>query len=339
MDSVTGREIRLAGRPNGRPTPADFHIETVRTPQPAAGQVLLRSLWISVDPMTRIVIDAQPLGGALTPLPIGAVIPGAGVAEVIASAHPDFKVGELVEGRVGWRDYGLSDGKGLHRVDPDKGPVSAWLGALGLPGFSAYVGLKLSEVRPGQVVLVSGAAGAVGSIAGPLAKLAGATVVGIAGGEARCRALTETLGYDRAVDRLAPDFEARLDAALPSGVDLYFDNVGGPLFAEILPRVNRLGRITICGLMAQYVEHGEHPGSDRLPGALETIMARGLTVQAFGSRDYEAMREDFVTEVGALLRSGRLAIPEHVTDGIENIPAAFSRLFSDSVVGKSIVRL
>jgi NADPH-dependent curcumin reductase CurA len=340
MNSVTGREVRLAKRPNGAPRPTDFEVVTVETPAPSAGQVLLKTRWISVDPMIRIAIDANPLGGGVKPLPIGAAPPGPAVAEVIASAHPDYKVGDIVQGRLGWRDHLLSDGAGLQRVDPGMAPLSHFLGVLGLPGFSAYVGLKVcGELGPGQTVLVSGAAGAVGSLFGPLAKLTGADVVGIASGEARCRALTETLSYDRAVDRAAPDFEARLAAAVPSGVDLYFENVGGPMFDQVLPLLNLHGRVTICGLMAQYVDDGEHPGPDRLPGVLERMMARGLTLRAFRNGDFPQLREPFLAEVGALLREGKLAIPEHVTEGIENVPAAFCRLFSDTVVGKSVVRV
>jgi NADPH-dependent curcumin reductase len=340
MSSVKGREVRLASRPQGRPEPTHFEIALVETPTPASGQVLLKNRWVSVDPMIRILIDARPLGGTAPPLPIGTVIPGAAVAEVIASEHPDFKAGDIVEGRIGWREYALSDGTKLQRVDPHDGPISQALGVLGLPGFSAYVGLKINgEVKPGQTVVVSGAAGAVGSVAGPLIKLAGGTAVGIAAGEERCRALTETLGYDRAVDRLAPDFKARLAEALPSGAEFYFDNVGGPLFMQVVQHLNRGARVTICGLMAQYVDGGEHPGPDRLPDLLQAIMGRGLTIKAFSNQEHLDMREPFLREVGAMLRAGQLKVPEHVSEGIENIPVAFSRLFTDSVVGKSVVRL
>lgn len=340
MSAIHGREVRLAARPQGAPQPGDFRVATSETPKPGAGQILLKNHWISVDPMTRILIDAKPLGGAMPPYPLDAVIPGAAVGEVLESQNPDFKAGDYVEGRIGWREYAVSDGAGLRKVDPADGPLSHQLGVLGLPGFSAYVGFKVSGgIQPGQTVLISGAAGAVGSVAGPLAKLAGATVVGIASGPDKIRALTETLGFDRAVDRTAPDFDKQLADAVPNGADVYFDNVGGPLFLQVLKLMARQGRVIVCGLMAQYVDGGERPGPDRLADALEAIMGRSLTVKAFSNTNHPELRAPFLREVGGLLREGRLAAPEHISEGIESVPAAFSRLFTDSVVGKSVIRL
>ncbi|MDB5454019.1 MAG: Alcohol dehydrogenase zinc-binding domain protein [Caulobacteraceae bacterium] len=334
---MTSREVRLAARPKGDPTPADFQIVAVETPTAGPGQVLLKTRWISVDPMILILIVEKPMGGAFPPLPVGTVIPGAAVSEVVVSNNADFAVGDVVEGRTGWREYAVSDGAGLRKVDPADGPVSSALGILGLPGFSAYAGLQVSgELGPGQTVLVSGAAGAVGTVFGPLAKQTGATLVGIASGPERCRALVAELGYDRAVDRLAADFPDQLAKAAPNGVDLYFDTVGGQLFDRVLPLMNRKGRVTICGLMAQYAEG---PAQETASVPLQAIMAKGLIVRAFSNTDYGHLQAPFRAEVGKLLREGVLKANQQVSHGIESVPEAFCRLFTDSIIGKSVVSL
>lgn len=326
---MISREIRLAAQPKGDPVVSDFDVATVETPTAGPGQILLKTRWISVDPMIRIFISATSFGG-IPILPLGAVIPGPAVAEVVTSDHPDFKPGDLVEGRIGWREYAVSDGAGLRKADG--GPQE--LGVLGLPGFSAYVGLQVcGELTADQTVLVSGAAGAVGSVFGPLAKQSGATLVGIASGPERCRALVETLGYDRAVDRTAADFPEALARALPNGADVYFDNVGGPLFDLVLPRMNRKGRVVICGLMAEYGAAEQA----RACVPLQAIMTGGLNIRAFSNIEHAHLRPAFEREVGEMIKAGRLPMPAQITHGIENVPLAFCRLFTDAVVGKSIV--
>jgi len=335
-----GREIRLARRPQGDPKITDFEVaEATPAPPPGAGQVQLKVRWISVDPMIRIFIDARPLGGAGNPLPIGSVVPGPALAEVIASEHPDFMVGDHVEGRIGWREFATVQPAGLRKVDPAHGALSAQLGVLGLPGFSAYVGLGLlGDLGPGKSLLISGAGGAVGSVAGPLAKLRGARTIGIAGGEARCRALVDELGYDVALDRRAADFPERLAEAAGAGFDAYFENVGGDIFDLALPHLRRGGQVVICGLMAQYGGGGE-AATDRLPATLLTIMRQGLTVRAFSNTEHRGLLAPFHAEVGALLATGKLPSPEHVAEGFEATPDAFCRLFTHSVLGKSLVRV
>src|SRR5690606_3919476 len=186
------------------------------------------------DPMMRIMIDEAPLGGGLPGLPVGTPIPGPAVSEVIETRHPDFKIGDVVEGRTGWREYAVTNGAGLVRVDASLGDHALALGPLGLPGFTAYIGLQLCKPIEGKTILVSGAAGAVGSIVGPLAKAQGARVVGVASGPERCKALLEQLSYDVAIDRSSPDFEAKLGEGASEGYDIYFDNVGGPMFGKVL---------------------------------------------------------------------------------------------------------
>ncbi len=339
MTEIAGREVRLVARPKGDPKPSDFAVADTTAPAPARGQVQVRTRWISVDPMIRIFIDAEPLGGTIPPLPLGEFPRGPAVAEVTASEHPNFRPGDYVEGRIGWREVATLDGGMLRRVDPAAGPLSSFLGVLGLPGFSAYVGLTLIDgLGPGRTMLVSGAGGAVGSVVGPLARLDGVRTVGIAAGEARCRALVGQIGYDLALDRTAPDFADRLAAASEGGFDVFFDNIGGEMFSRILPLMRRGGQVLICGLMAQYGGGGA-ASTDKLPGALQAIMGRGLTVRAFSNVEHLHLLDRFQTDVGKLLEAGRLPSLESVSEGIETVATAFCRLFTDSVLGKSLVRI
>jgi len=337
--SETNRRIVLAKHPAGAPKPEDFRLETAPRPAPKDGEFLVRTRWVSVDPMIRIFVSDRPFGGPAPLMSPGGLIHGAAIGEVIESRHPEYRQGELLEGRFGWQDYAVSQGANVRRVDPELAAPELALGVLGLPGFSAYAGLHATgPIAAGQTVLVSGAAGAVGSVAGPIAKARGARVVGIAKGEAKRRYLLDKLGYDAVVDRGEGPVAEGLAKTAPDGVDIYFDNVGGPLFAEILPLMRRQGRVIICGLMAQY--DGAEPGPrDRLPAALDAIMGRSLTVRAFSNTDYEALRPAFLREVTPLVRSGALPAETHVMEGLERTPAAFASLFGEGVTGKLLVRV
>lgn len=336
---LLNRRFVLAARPAGRPTPDHFTIVQCERPSPAEGEFLVRTRLISVDPMIRILIDAHPLDGLVPPLPIGALIPGAAVGEVVESRHLDFAVGTLVEGRFGWQLFALSNGAGVQPVDPDLAPPETALGVLGLPGFSAYAGLEVAgPIAPGQTILVSGAAGAVGSVVGPLARARGARPVGIASGAPK-RDYLLGLGYEAVIDRTADNWKQQLADALPKGADIYFDNVGGPLFGEVLGRMAKGGRIVICGLMAQYNGSDDAATEMSLSGALTAIMARGLTIKAFSNVQYGHLRESFVAEVGAMIRSGALPVSTVIVDGFNTIPATFAGLFDQGVAGKVAVRI
>lgn len=337
--TLTNRRIVLAAYPEGNAKAQDFRMHSDAAPTPADGEFLVGMRWISVDPMLRIRIDAAPMGGTLAPLPLGTTIPGAAVGEVVVSHHPDFTVGSLVEGRFGWQDYAVSDGAGVHHVDPSLGSPEVALGPLGLPGFSAYVGLHAAGgVRPGQTVLVSGAAGAVGSMVGPLARAAGARVIGVANGEVKCRYLIDELGYHAAIDRSRGKLAADLAVAAPDGVDLYFDNVGGDMLIEVMRQLKRGGQVLICGLMAQY-NGVDTTGPDRYPALLELIMNRTATVRAFANVHYEHLRPDFIRDVAPLVATGALPHRMHVRDGLEAAPDALASLFGDGVTGKLVVRV
>ena len=254
LDNQSAKQVVLRSRPDGPLKISDFAIESGPVPDVADGTFLVRNIFVSVDPMLRIFIDQKPLGNAAMPgLPIGSVIPGAAVGEVIESRHPDFKVGDAVEGRFGWQHYAVSKGQGVVHVPASLGGLENALGIGGLPGFTAYIGLNVAGgIKPGQTVLVSGAAGAVGSAVGALVKARGGRVVGIAGGEAKRDYLLDQVGYDAVADRHSPDFHAQLAEALPQGANVYFDNVGGPMLAEMMPYMAFGGLVLISGLMAQY---------------------------------------------------------------------------------------
>jgi NADPH-dependent curcumin reductase len=335
-----GQRVVLRHYPQGSLQPSDFAVEKYPAPAPTDGEFLVRTLFISVDPMLRLFIDEKPFGGAMPAMPLGSLMPGAAVGAVIASRHPDFSVGDLVEGRFGWREYATSNGVGINRVNPALGAPENALGIAGLPGFTAYVGLQTAGgVKPGQTILVSGAAGAVGSAAGALIRARGGRAVGIVGGAAKRDYLLNEVGYDAVADRLAPDFMAQLANALPKGADIYFDNVGSPLLAQIIPLMARGGFVLICGLMAQYQDKDAPPAKDQLPDLLRAVMFKGLRIQGFTQVGQDTLRPAFEKELAALLSSGELKPRVHVAQGIEQLPAALVNLFEKSTTGKVVVRV
>lgn len=335
----SGQRVALRQYPDGALRPSDFALEDQSPPSPAAGQFLVHTRFISVDPMLRLFISQVPFGGGMPAMPLGTTIPGAAVGEVVESRHPDYAPGDLVEGRFGWQSFALSDGSGVTRVNPQLGPPEHALGIAGLPGFTAYCGLEAAGgVRPDQTFLVSGAAGAVGSAVGALIRARGGRAVGIAGGAAKCRYLVDRVGYDAAVDRHAPDFLAQLKAALPKGADVYFDNVGGPLLAAMVPLLARGALVLICGLMAQYQDSaaGEH---DNLPAVLRAVMFNGMRIESFTQAGRSDLRPGFEAELAALVANGAIDTDLHIEDGIERLPEAMCGLFEKSTTGKVLVRV
>jgi NADPH-dependent curcumin reductase CurA len=326
--------------PEGKLQPSDFAVEDYVPPALQDGQFLVRMLYVSVDPMLRLFVDQAPFVGGMPAMPLGTTIPGAAVGVVAESRHPAFKVGDLAEGRFGWQHYATSDGKGVNRVNPALGAPENALGVAGLPGFTAYVGLHVAGgVKTGQTILISGAAGAVGSAAGALIRARGGRAVGIAGGEAKRRYLIDEVGYDAVADRLAPDFLGQLAAVLPKGADVYFDNVGGPLFADVVRVMARGGQVLVCGLMAQYQDKSGGPETDHLPDVLRAVMFKGLRIQGFAQVGQEALRPAFEQELRALLAAGKIKPKVHVEVGIERLPHALVNLFEHSTTGKVVVRV
>src|SRR5437773_3606353 len=249
MNETRARQIVLAARPQGKPQLTDFRLEEAAIPTPSAGQVLLRVNYLSLDPYMRGRMDDRK--SYAEPVPLGGVMQGESVAMVIASKHPNYLEGDIVLAHTGWRTHALSDRSDLRKLDPAVAPVTTGLGALGMPGFTAYAGLRvIGKPKRNETVVVAAASGPVGSLVGQLAKLAGARAVGIAGGPEKCAYVKDELGFDAAVDHKGADFAANLAAACPDGIDVYFENVGGAVWQAVLPLLNNFARVPVSGLVA-----------------------------------------------------------------------------------------
>ena len=335
--AAMNRRVVLAARPHGEPTPAHFRLEESRVPVPKAGEVLLRTRWLSLDPYMRGRMSAAKSYAA--PVAIGEAMTGGTVSEVVESDNPDFAVGELVSAFGGWQDYSVSDGRGLQRIPPGVPPTTA-LGILGMPGMTAYTGLlTIGRPKAGETVVVAAAAGPVGSLVGQIAKLKGARAVGIAGGLEKCRYLTEELGFDAGIDHRGDDLPQALAAACPEGIDVYFENVGGAVFEAVLPLLNDFARMPVCGLVSAYNATELPPGPDRSPGLMRAILTKRLHLQGFIVWDFADQAEAFLRDVGGWLREGRVKHREDVVEGLEKAPEAFIGLLKGRNFGKLVVHV
>src|SRR6186713_2888773 len=285
------RQIRLASRPRGAPTQANFEIVETAIPEPGEGEVLTRTLFLSLDPYMRGRMNETKSYSA--PVPIGGVMVGQTVGEVAVSRDPGFAAGDIVVGFGNWQDYAVIPAKTLRKLSPALAPVSTALGVLGMPGHTAYVGLlDIGQPKPGETVVVSAATGAVGAMAGQIAKRKGARVVGIAGGDYKCRQAVDELGFDACIDRHAPLFEEALAAACPAGIDVYFENVGGEVLLAVLPLLNIGARMPVCGFVAHYNDTAGSPGPRQLPQFLAAILQKRVRVQGFIILDHYGERFD-----------------------------------------------
>jgi NADPH-dependent curcumin reductase len=332
------RRIVLAARPHGEPQASDFRLEQVPVPEPGPGQVLLRTLWLSLDPYMRgRMSDARSYA---KPVGIGEAMTGEAVSEVVRTNDPAFAPGDLVRGMTGWQTHALGTGKSIRKLDPDAAPPSTALGVLGMPGMTAYVGLlNIGRPQPGETVVVAAATGPVGSMVGQIAKLKGCRAVGIAGGPDKCRYLTDELGFDAAVDHRAPDLPERLRAACPNGIDVYFENVGGAVWDAVFPLLNDFARVPVCGLVAHYNATEPPPGPDRTPGLMRAILTQRLSLRGFIVWDFAAEEDAFRRDVGRWLREGRIKHREDIVNGLENAPEAFMGLLKGKNFGKLLVRV
>jgi len=330
---MQNHRITFARRPRGLPVPEDFGADSSPVPAPREGQFLARTVWLSLDPYYRNVMKGHALYGvSLAP---GDVMFGESVAQVTDSRHPGFAVGDYVVVRSGWQQWSLSDGQGVSKVDPEDGPVSTALGVLGMPGLTGYAGLVyLGEPRPGETVVVSAATGGVGSTVGQVARLMGATAVGIAGSDEKCDYAVRELGYAACVNYKAGDLKARLKAACPRGIDVYFDNVGGDLLTAALGNLALHARVVLCGMLEAYSAETPPPGPflGPLVGARATM--KGLVVY-----DWLAKMPELRRVVGGWIREGRFRYREDVTDGLDRAPEAFCRLMRGENFGKTLVRV
>jgi NADPH-dependent curcumin reductase CurA len=336
---TTSTQIRMAARPVGEPADSDFEVTTEELPEPADGQVLLRTLYLSLDPYMRGRMSSAKSYAA--PLEVGDVMLGGTVCEVVESRAESRQVGDVVLAFAGWQTHAVVDARATRRIDPSAAPVSTALGVLGMPGFTAYAGLlELGRPQPGETVVTAAAAGPVGSAVGQIAKVRGARAVGIAGGAEKCRLLLEEYGFDAAVDHRSPTFEDDLAAATPDGIDVYFENVGGPVAAAVTRRLNRFARIPVCGLVAGYNATSAPEGPDRLPAFMGRVLALSLTVRGFIQDEFTKTHgRDFVRDMTQWVADGSVRYLEDVVEGLEAAPEAFRGLLVGRNVGKLLVRV
>jgi NADPH-dependent curcumin reductase len=339
MDTPVARQIVLASRPKGPPTAANFRVEDVPMPQLPRGGLLLRALYLSLDPYMRGRMDDAK--SYAKPVEIGEPMRGESVCEVMASDRQGYAKGDIVLAHTGWRTHAAWDGPALRKLDPKEAPITTGLGVLGMPGFTAYAGLSvIAKPKAGETVVVAAASGPVGSLVGQLAKIAGARAVGIAGGAEKCRYVTEELRFDVCIDHRAPDFATRLADACPQGIDVYFENVGGAVWQAVLPLLNTYARVPVCGLIAQYNSAGAPPGPNFLPATMRAVLSKSLTLRGFINTEFVADHyADFLRIVSAGLADGRIRYREDVTEGFENAPAAFMGLLEGKNFGKALVRV
>jgi NADPH-dependent curcumin reductase CurA len=328
----TNRRIVLASRPQGEATLDNFRLETVETPPLADGQVLVRNLWLSLDPYMRMRMNEGR--SYAPPQALNETMIGGTVGEVIESKNPAFKPGDKVVAMFGWQEYGVSDGTGLRKVPEGPVPLPAYLGAVGMPGVTAWYGLnKIIEPKAGETVLVSAASGAVGGVVGQLAKLAGCRAVGIAGGPEKCRYVVEELKFDACIDYKSENVAAALARVCPSGVDGYFENVGGEILNAVLPAMNAHGRIALCGLIANY-EREQVP--IRQP---RWFLISRLKLQGFIVSEHMELWPQALKELAANVASGKIRYRETIAHGLENAPAAFLGMLKGKNFGKQLVKL
>jgi NADPH-dependent curcumin reductase CurA len=332
---ATTRIVTLASRPQGRPTPDNFAMAELPVPELADGQVLVRNVYMSVDPAMRGRMDVNEKHYT-TNFEVGGPLDGSSVGRVIASRSPEFAEGDYARHRLGWRDFAVVESKAATRIDPALAPLPTWLGVLGQTGFTAYAGLRrVGALREGDVVFVSAAAGAVGSAAGQFARLLGASrVIGSAGGAEKAKLLVDELGFDEGID-YRTDLRGELARAAPDGIDLYFDNVGGDHLVTALYALNVGGRVALCGMISTMEDTSGAPGIHHL---IQAVLKR-LTLRGFIVRDHEDLRPEFEKQVASWLATGELVSKQTVVDGLDRAVEAFIGLLSGANVGKMLVRI
>ena len=335
----TNRQIVLAQRPVGAPDANTLRLETSDVPVANAGEMLLRTEYLSLDPYMRgRMNDAKSYAD---PVAIGAPMVGATVARVVTSNVKGFATGDWVLSFSGWQDYAISDGTGITNMGTDPVNPSWALGIMGMPGFTAYCGLlEIGEPKAGETVVTAAATGPVGATVGQIAKIKGCRAVGIAGGAEKCAHAVNELGFDVCIDRNAPDFEAQLKAACPDGIDVYFENVGGAVLAAVLPLLNPFARVPLCGLVSQYNATSLPEGPDRSGAMLGAILTKKIKVQGFIIWDsFPTHYPQFAKEMSGWIKEGKVKYREQVVEGLENAPKAFSGLLEGRNFGKLVIKV
>jgi NADPH-dependent curcumin reductase len=332
------RRIVLASHPKGEPTPADFRLEEVPIPELKDGEVLLRTVYLSLDPYMRSRMSTAVSYAAGTAL--NDVMVGGTVSRVVASRNPGFKDGDLVNSYSGWQEYQVTNGAGVTKLDPRIPKPSYALGVLGMPGLTAYVGLlDLGQPQAGETLAVAAATGAVGSVVGQIAKIKGLRAVGIAGGKEKCDYAVNELGFDACIDHRDAAMPAQLREACPKGIDVYFENVGGAVWDAVTPLLNTHARVPLCGLIAQYNATGLPQGPDRSSQMMAMFLVKQIKVQGFIISSYFNRSSAFIADMSKWMQEGRIKYREDITKGLENAPQAFMGLFKGSNFGKLLVQV
>lgn len=338
MTEQENRRIVLASRPAGAPTQDNFRLETVATPTINDGEMLLRSVYLSLDPYMRgRMNDAKSYAD---PVAIDEVMVGATVCQVEASNNSDFEVGEWVLAYTGWQDYGVSNGEGLIKLGKEPTHPSYALGIMGMPGFTAYMGLlDIGQPKEGDTLVVAAATGPVGATVGQIGKLKGCRVIGVAGGQEKCQYAKEVLGFDECIDHKADDFAEQLAKACDKGIDVYFENVGGKVFDAVMPLLNTGARIPVCGLISQYNATSLPEGPDRMSSLMGTLLVKRIKMQGFIIFDDYAHRyNEFATQMTEWLSQGKMHYREHLIEGLDEAPQAFMGLLEGQNFGKLVIK-
>ena len=330
------RQITLAARPVGYPKESDFNVVEVPIPEPEDGQVLLKTIYLSVDPYMRGRINAAKSYAAN--VEIDEIMVGSVIAQVAESKHPNFEVGDIVNAGIGWQEYGVVGGNGVRKIDPDIAPISTGAGILGMPGLTAYFGLlKVGKLQDGETVFVSGAAGAVGSVVGQIAKIKGCRVVGSAGSDEKVAYVVDELGFDAAFNyKAVDDYYAELEKHFPDGIDVYFDNVGGRITDAVFPNLRVKGRVAICGQISQYNLAQPEVG----PRFLWFMITKQARIEGFLVSEFSDQHAEALVEMAGWLREGKLKYRETIEEGgIEKAPAAFISMLKGGNIGKQLVKI
>ncbi|ELV8803373.1 NADP-dependent oxidoreductase [Vibrio vulnificus] len=338
MTQPTNRQIVLASRPVGAPTAENFALKQNDIPTPAQGEMLLRSVYLSLDPYMRgRMSDAKSYA---EPVGIDEVMVSGTVCQVEVSNHAEFEVGEWVLAYTGWQDYAISNGEGLIKLGKQPSHPSYALGVMGMPGFTAYMGLlDIGQPKEGDTLVVAAATGAVGSMVGQIGKLKGCRVIGIAGGEEKCQFAKETLGFDECIDHKATDFAEQLAKVCHNGIDIYFENVGGKVFDAVMPLLNTGARIPLCGLISQYNATSLPEGPDRMSMLMAQLLIKRIKMQGFIIfDDYGHRYGEFAADMSQWLAQGKIHYREHLVQGLENAPDAFIGLLEGKNFGKMVVQ-
>ncbi|MGO3875558.1 NADP-dependent oxidoreductase [Psychrobacter celer] len=339
QNQTTNRQIKLASRPTGEPKPENFDMATSDIPAPKDDEMLLRTVYLSLDPYMRgRMSDAKSYAD---PLEVGDVMMGATVAQVVESNIDNFAAGDLVVSNSGWQDYSISNGEGVVKLDKDMANPSYGLGVLGMPGFTGYMGLTdIGKPQKGETLVVAAATGPVGATVGQVGNQYGLRTVGIAGGADKCEFAVRELGFDVCIDHKADDFAEQLKNACPDGIDIYYENVGGKVFDAVMPLLNAHARIPVCGLVSQYNATDLPEGKDRLGMLMGLILRQRLTVKGFIIfEEYGDHFPEFLETMGKWVESGAVKTKEHITDGLNNAPDAFVKMLNGENFGKTVIKV